>query len=144
MGTVAVTPLPQVEPTLVPGQPPTRTSINLVGADGSSPQRWLEDEQEKLGLAWGASASGPVITYSRFQPARSRASTSRTAYLYALNPLTGQVRQVYPYLDIVALECPRHIPAGKAGTVRFGILNHSPLTAQAPILMRAGPQRFAA
>ncbi len=119
--------------------PPTAISsaIAVINADGTNPRTFPRDELEKLDLSWGESASGSEIVYTR--PSQENGKYS---HLYALDPNTGQSRQVYPPQEITALECPAVIVRNSSSIIRISIMNSSQIAADVHVLLRTSPQRF--
>ncbi len=139
----AVTPTPEAlyEPTLTPYQAANLISIEVIDANvdrtGGSPRLLVEDGRQKYDLAWGVTSAGARLVYAARLP-----DHPQTAYLYLLDPQSGQSRRVYPFLEMTALGCPATIPGGETRTIRITIANHGLQQASVPVVLRAAAQRF--
>lgn len=136
------------EPTQAPGPGPfnsdtrTLTAIWLMNADGTSQRPLAEPGVEAFGLFWlqpasGGRALGPEIAYSGRQP-----DAPQAAYLYAVNPASGQTRRAYPPLQLERLDCPASLPDGESATVRITLTNSGLLPIDAPLVLRARNSPF--
>jgi hypothetical protein len=116
---------------------PDRWSIHTVSVNGDKPRVLAEDDQLKFHLEWGDSGTKPVLVYSAPLPDKIKSS-----YLYALEPGTGQVHQVYPPLEITAMNCPSQIQTGQRGTVGIVIANSGLGQASVSLVLRASPKPY--
>lgn len=123
--------------------PPTPDPLNLpplyylevVEPDGASSRRLTPTPMPLYNVAW--INHGMEIAYAVRPEAHSQ-----HAILYAINPTTGQVRQVYPPYAITALTCPARLTRGSIGTITLSITNSGQTQASIPVTVRSGPRPF--
>lgn len=111
-------------------------TLTLVRADGSG-ARQLPALGSVTAFNWinhGAEIAYPLPL----------AGQPQSSALYALNVLSGTVRQVYPPYAIAALDCPPRIPRDGMGRITLKVANSSLSPAAVPILTRSGAQPFSA
>jgi hypothetical protein len=113
------------------------SAITVIDTDGKNHRAFLQNEQEKNNLSWGESEAGYEIVYTL--PLHDDQESS---YLFALNPITGQSRRVYPPQEITTLHCPATISRNGSGSLQISINNSSLLPADVHVLLRASSQRF--
>ncbi len=141
MGAVTPTPEALYEPTPTYYQTASLTTIEVIDAnaglaDGTA-RPMVHDSRLKFDLAWGATSTGEQLVYAARSP-----DHPQTAYLYLLDPISGQSRRVYPFLEMTALACPAVIPSGETRPIRITIANHGLQQANVPVVLRASAQRF--
>ena len=129
-------------PTLTPaaGAPPltpSRADVYLVGLNGANPRRLTDSAETEMALAWLRSRRGAELSFAARLPEHPQ-----IAYLYAIEPASGQQRRVYPALAVERIECPARFADDQPAAARITVSNSALVPLDLPLILRAGSQPF--
>lgn len=115
------------------------STVMVIDANGANPRAYLQRYGENTPPTWAISDAGPELLYTV-----PLSGNTKIQHLYAINPVTGQTRRVYPPQELQALDCPTTLAGSQPGSVKISIENSALAPADVHILLRARSQHFPA